>query len=110
MEGVDAVKRVLNRPDGLIFNSQILAHKPCPILKDLGPVVLPLREFQLYCYSPEEKRTGDSRVDDKPLKGNDDFCDTIRYHIADFMDYTPGVRIGASRVMPSAVPKYASAA
>ena len=110
LEGVDAVKRVLNRPDGLVINSQLLAHKPCPRLKELGAVVLPLREFQLYCYPPEDKRTGDSRIDDKPLKGNDDWLDTLRYHIADFMDYMPGVRIGASRKMPSALPNYASGA
>ena len=106
LEGVDSVKRALNRPDGIIFNSKLLSHKPCPRLSELGCLTDPLQEFQVYCYPPEEKRRGDARVDDKPQKGNDDFCDTVRYYLAEFKEYVPYVPIGASKVMPTALPNY----
>ena len=106
LEGVDAVKRLLKRPNGIIFNKALLSHPPCEELLELKVISDPFEEFQTYCYPPVEKRTGDARKDDKPVKGNDDFCDTVRYHVAEFLEFVKYVRIGGTARPPEILPKY----
>ena len=106
LEGVDAVKRVLKRPGGIIFNKALLSHPPCEELLELKVISDPFEEFQTYCYPPVEKRTGDARLDDKPVKGNDDFCDTVRYHLAEFREYVRYVSISGSARPTEILPNY----
>ena len=106
IDGIDAVKRVLRSEDGIEFNSDLLAHAPSGKLREAGKITNPLEEFQLYSYKPFEKMTGDSKSDDEPLKGNDHFVDTLRYHLVEFAPYIPFNPIAGSSESKSMLPSY----
>ena len=106
LDGIDSVKRILRAEDGIVFNKNLLAHAPCPELRSANMVTNPLEEFQLYSYKPREKMTGDTKLDDEPMKGNDHFCDTLRYHIIEFLPRVSWAPIAATSKPTSSLPEY----
>lgn len=76
LASIDAVKRLLIE-ERIIFNADMMLHPPDKELIAEGACSHPLQEFREYVY-PEEK-TGDPEKDDRPIKANDHFLDTVKY-------------------------------
>lgn len=99
--GIEVVKSWL-AAGRITFNPNLLAHAPDSRLKYKGKCFEPLQEFTRYVYPIP-------CLDDKPVKGHDDFLDAVRYHIEHLSEkpqYAAPIIIGGSSPMKSALPSY----
>lgn len=93
--GIEVVKNWL-QSDRLTFDTNLLAHRPDERLRKMKRCDEPLSEFMRYSY-PQ------NCLDDKPIKGNDDFLDMVRYWIEYASenqrgDFVPMRRITAPKI------------
>ena len=98
--GIELAKTWIAR-GSVTFAPNMLAHAPDPKLKFKGKCDRPLQEFGRYVYPVP-------CLDDKPLKGHDDFLDSMRYHLEYFaslpqLAYVP-VGIGEKPVKLKEIP------
>ena len=82
IKNVDCAKLWLSKPGAVIFNRNLLDHKPDYQLVLNGACMNPLDEWFEVSYRPPEKQTGDSEKDDQPYSGTDHYVDAMMYYLA----------------------------
>ena len=102
VEGVDIIKRHFHQ-DKIKIYKDLLIEPDQRLIDNNAPIDL-IHELPSIRYRDRTKQRGESAIDDKPLKGQDDSCDALRYGLHYFeeefnLDISGTVEIG--NILPS---------